>query len=665
MSLETNSKKPDYCRSWYRRWWLWLIPAVAASIVFGGPKVKRLYGRWNAGRLSKHAMQLIAEGDYNRAMFEARTVLQANPNDAGATRIMAKAFEGMGSAAPAAQWRSRLDAIRPNDQENLLAWASDFVKTGDAVAASRILASLKPEPRDNADYHATAASVAEAKRDTVAAESHWAEAARIKPQDDAYRLHLALVRLGSKDSAQHESAIEMLRDISQRPAKKAEALRTLCGDAMHYQDWKKALEHADALAAIPGTPFSDKITRLETLRTVKPLDSSTYLDELRNAALSNPADLYLLLMWMNQHDLSILVSEWSRSLPQDVIFMPPTCVAVADAYVRTFDWERLRTFLDERSWGESDYLRRAFLARDLEKLGDADQSALEWKDGLAAAGSRADSTQRLERIARLAISWGWEQRAQEVMWGLVNSPNCPRWMIEALWAIAVEFTDAQQLQKLAGLRVRADAKSAELRNYYAFYSLLMHSEDGSPHREAERLFHENPGDAAIAVTRALSLHQQGKNDEALAITANLPAAELAKPQPAFYHALFLTAKGESARAAAYLAAASDRKMFPEEKSLLDRAGQLATKAADAQGIAEAAKAARAAKAANDSEVEKAVEAARAARVQTAQADDDSLLQLIKARRAARAAEDAESEKAVRAVRAARKIAAPQIATQEK
>lgn len=97
---------------------------------------------------------------------------------------------------------------------------------------------------------------------------------------------------------------------------------------------------------------------------------------------------------------------------------------------------------------------------------------------------------------------------------------------------------------------QADPKSAELRNEHAFYSLLAHSEDGDPHGEAKKIFTENPGNAGIAITRALSLCQQGKVADAVAISGGLPAAELKKPKAAFYHAISLTAAGESAKATA-------------------------------------------------------------------------------------------------------------------
>jgi hypothetical protein len=567
-------------KRWYHHWLVWAVVVLSVACFLGWPKARAQFRRWNAGRQVHHAEERIAQGDFRQAMLAARSALDANPMDPKATRIMAVALEGGGAAAMAAQWRSRLDSITPGNLENILAWASDSLKGGDVAAAERILAMLKPAPVNDATYHATAAEVAAAKHDSAGTELHWAEAARLDPGDGRYRLRLAILRLGSRSAATHDAAVETLREFSVGTPEKLQALRALLADAANFRDWRRAYEFTNALVAEPGSTFQDKLTRLATLRAMKAAEATGYLTELRNGTLSNPGELYLLLMWMNQHDLALLVADWARTLPQDVTGLPPVCVAVADAYVRSSDWQRLREFLDERTWAEWDYMRRAFLARALERLDEGEQAAQEWKDGISAARSRADARERLERMVRLAIGWGWEQRAQEVMWSMAGSPNCPRWMLDALWLIEIENKDAVKLQKLAGILAQADAKSVEFRNNYAFFSLLVRSDDGNPHREAERLFNENPGNAAIAVTRGLSLCLQGKPTDAAGITGSLPPAELAKPQVALYHAIFLTAAGDTAKAAGFIPVAQGWKMFAEEKSLLDRVKLAAAKVAE-------------------------------------------------------------------------------------
>ncbi len=573
--------KTDKPKPWHRRWWAWALLLAVAAAVFAWPKARDIHRRWNAGRLVKQAAESAAQGDFRRALLDARNALAVNPADPEATEIMARSLEGSGAFAAAAQWRSRLDSIRPGSLQNIVAWASDSLKGGDSAAAARILRMLQSEPTGDATYHSTAAAVATAGRDTAAAERHWGEAVRLAPGEDRHRFSLAVLRLGSKEQARHAEVVATLKEIGARPAMAAEVFRVLLADAVHFTDWPNALVHADSLVADPRSTFVDKLLRLDALRAMNHHEASAYFADLRTASLDSPKSLYLMLMWMNQHRLAMMASEWARSLPADTIGAPPVCFAVAEAHASSSDWQRLQDFLGERSWGEWDCLRRVFAARALEHLGEADQAEQEWKNGISSARSRTDAIPCLERAVRLAISWGWEQRAQDVIWSMANSPGCPRWMTDALWLIALENSDTAQLQRLSAIRVNADPKSPELRNNHIFFSLLTRRDDGNPHREAERLFSENPGDASIAITRAFSLHLQGRTAEALATTSSLPPVELAKPNAAFYHAVFLTASGDGAKAAGFLAAAETRKLFPEEKSLLERAKLTAGRPAQA------------------------------------------------------------------------------------
>ena len=615
---------------------LWTVAVLAVAAYFGWPKVKGRYHRWDAKRKVAQAGQALAEKDYKRAVIGARAALSADPGDVNATRVIARALEAVGSAE-AVQWWSRLDSLEPGNPENLLAWAAVAMKAGDIAAAERVLNMLKRESRENVTYHTLLAQISVAKRDTEAAKTHWAEVGRLDPKEGRHRLSLAILGLRSQDPKERDEAVATLTELSEATPPSIDAVRVLLERALRLEDWKMADTLSKTLVVDSTATFGDKLQRLTALRKMNTQDAPGYLVELREAALSKPGELYTLFMWMNENQLAMMVSEWTRTMPQDVLAAPPVSVGVADAYARGSEWGRLQEFLNLGDWADWDYLRRAFLARALERLDDAERAKQEWKDAVAAARGRPDARQCLDRLARVASNWGWKQRAEEVMWTLTATPGCPRWVLETLWATSMERADVAQLQKLAGIRAQADSKSAELRNEYAFYSLLAHSKDGDPHGEAEKLFNENPGNAGVAITRALSHYQQGKVADAVALSGSLPAAELKKPKAALYHAIFLTAAGESAKAAEFLAVAQERRMFPEEKTLLERARQSLAQAAEKKSIAEAGKAVRAAKSARDAEVEKAVEAARAERAAQAAKAAAEAAEALGAARAARAA----------------------------
>jgi hypothetical protein len=134
--------------------------------------------------------------------------------------------------------------------------------------------------------------------------------------------------------------------------------------------------------------------------------------------------------------------------------------------------------------GELDYLRRAFRANALEHTDEAEEGAAEWKHAVAAARSAADGLARLERLAGTAQSWRWEQRAEDIFWELAKTGHSPRWVLDALWALAASRTDTEQLQQVAGYLAKADPRSVTARNNYTFLCLLTHSQEGDPHRAA-------------------------------------------------------------------------------------------------------------------------------------------------------------------------------------
>ena len=571
---------------WYHHPVPWILIFLAAAAFFGWPRAMRRYARWNAAQQVRLATEEIARGDFKQALLHAKAVLEVNPSDAGATRIMAHGLELAGASAAAMNWRARMNVIEPDNRENITAWAEDATKAGDFAAAERVLNMLKAEARASSGYHAAAAKLAMAKRDSAGAEEHWAEAVRLDPKEDAYLLPLSILRLKSKVPGQREDALRVLAEIGRRPPRSTEALRALLNDATISGESARAREIEAAIAAAPDATFDDKLRWLSSLREMEDPEAVRYLPKLRDASLANSEHLYRLFTWMNEHELGMLVSDWARTLPQEVILAQPASIGVADALARGLEWERLRGFLERRAWGEWEFLRRAFLAWVLEHVDEADEASAEWSYALTAARSRDDGNLRLERLAHLAVAWRWNRRAEEVMWSITSTPGCPRWMLDHLWDSSMERSDTLQLQRLSNLLLKSDPRSVEFRNRATFFTLLTRVEMGDPHGDAERLWEKNPGNVSAAITRGLSLHQQGRSREAMAVMDTLSAKDRLQPQAALYCAIFLTASGETARAAEFLPPAQGWRMFPEEKALLDR-----VKAAAALVAEEAARAA--------------------------------------------------------------------------
>ncbi len=541
--------------------------AGGAAAFFARPYAVAAYHRWNGQRLVRRAADSLAQGDPRRALLDAKTVLRHNLADPEAARIMAQALEALG-LPDAEEWRKRLDSLRPGDAENVPALARALLKSSGWQSAEQCLDTLAPAARDSAAFHTVAASIAMEKRDTVAAESHWAEASRLEPGDKRHRLTLAALRLESKVPGQREAALAALHGMRASPATSVEALRQLLADAIRRHETSAARDLADALVAEKTCTFNDRLARLTTLRLTDDARSTPYLLELRDAAMGDAINLYTLLMWMNANNLTLMVNEWVRWMPQEMITRPPAGLAVAEAFMRSGEWRRLEDLTGAAKWGHVDFVRKAFLACALEHLGEEEDGAKEWADAVAAVRGRGDA---LERLARFALQAKWGKRADEIMRTLATMPQCPRWVMDSLWKDAFQNGDTAQLQRISSAQAKADPKGIAARNNYAFLSLLTHNAEGNPQRIAETLHRERPENALVTSTYALSLYQQARAADAVALMAALKPDDLRQPQVALYYAIFLLADRQPEKADEYVKLSKKWPMLPEEKVLLERA----------------------------------------------------------------------------------------------
>jgi Flp pilus assembly protein TadD len=137
-----------------------LVVIVGCVVGFGQ------FRAWQQRRLIAEANALVNEGDYRRASLDARRILQINPENAEACRILARIFEKTGSRS-ALEWRRRvmdLGAATPND---LILLARAAVRNDDRQTADVAMSKLPASAKETADYHALLADIAFARRNGV------------------------------------------------------------------------------------------------------------------------------------------------------------------------------------------------------------------------------------------------------------------------------------------------------------------------------------------------------------------------------------------------------------------------------------------------------------------------------------------------------------------
>jgi hypothetical protein len=554
----------------FRYWLLWLALGFAAALVTAGfvmaPKGKRYMDRRQAHSLVERSRDFFAKRDFKHAIIDSRSALDLEPKNVEANRIIAQSLEALGSP-DAILWRKRLNSFEPDDAENNLALARSALDAGDFAVAQGALLKLKPTHQDSLVYHETAARLAAKKQDMETAQIHWAEASRLDPKNDDFKFKRAMLQIKSPDPALRNDAVKALAELSSISTYRIAAIRALIDDAMTRHRSVSAREWVDALVASPEATFLDKVWRLSVLRTLKDSRASSYLLELKEAALSKPEELSQLMDWMNHSNLALMVSEWAASLPAGMLAKPPVANVVADAYVQGLDWEKLLAHTESADWGNMDFLRHAYLSRALQRLGKASPAASEWGKALAGAGSRAA---QLQSLVKLTQGWRWDEGADQALRKLSADETSPVWVIDALWDVSLKAGDSTELHRLASLLVRADPTSVSARDRLNRLSLLRHSEEGFPQLRAEELYKEHPTNISVATTHALALYLDARIFDALAVMRPFKPEQLRDPGVALYYGMLLARAARTNEAIEYIKIGETVPLLREEQELLEK-----------------------------------------------------------------------------------------------
>lgn len=551
-----------------RKFWagIAILAAITTAILVFWRPLLHQYQLWTQNLHARRAIQAYEKKDYDHAVLDGRRALEFDPFDIESNRIIAKSREAQGSKE-AIGWRQRLNRIKPGDVENDIALARGALNAGMIETAEDALTSLTVANRNNADYHDIAALIAMSKSESESAESHWREAVRLAPASDEFRLRLASIEIQSRSDSTRESAKGTLTTLAAIPKHRIAALRPLIEDAMRRQEYSRARELADQIVACPDSTFTERLARLSILRTQDAPDAPQYLEQLRDESIPDPMQLATLLLWMNNNDLPVLVSDWVSVLPPALVAQPPVCLAIADAYGRDRDWPKLRAYVETTTWKDYEHIRLGHLSRALENFGNVVAGESTWTRAIAECREKPD---RLGALARLAQSWKSESREEITLKKLSTDERTPLWVLDALWVIAKKAGNGEELYRLSRLIVKARPRNPEARNNFIRLSLIRREDEGGPHQLAEAFFKESPKDISRAVTYALSLFFQGRILNAKEVLAAFPEAELREPEIAFYYGMLLQASADSKSAQEYLALAKSATFLHDEDELLAR-----------------------------------------------------------------------------------------------
>jgi len=271
---------------------------------------------------------------------------------------------------------------------------------------------------------------------------------------------------------------------------------------------------------------------------------------------------------MTANGMSLLAIDFAHTLPNDELAKWPVPLAMAEAHAKLADWMGLEACVKNGSWGQFDFLRRAYFSLALREQDKSVAAEREWTSAQKEASGQA---QYLSTLARAASDWGWRGETLELLWLLTKHPEK---QFEALHELYQRYADAGDTPGLYRVLVRlaeVDADDLRAQNNLAQISLLLKVDVERAKRLAAELYRKEGSNPAYASTYAFALYTNGDINGALKVMNGLSESQLLEPSVAAYYGVVLAAAGDKTRAGEFLELAAQAKLLPEEKDLVAKA----------------------------------------------------------------------------------------------
>jgi predicted Zn-dependent protease len=543
----------------------------------------RGYQVWIQSHGIAMAQGYMARHDLRNTFLSLQQVLKTNPRNLEACRMVAALMEA--EHAPAAvQWRQRVLELNPGSTDDRFALAKTAIANREYGVAATALAGASRADKQTAPYHNLAGMVALMTGQPAEAQAHFSESIRLVPSDPIPQLNLAVVRLHGTnllDMADARIALQRLIAETTNAVVSLQARRELIDDAMRFNEFSNALDLSQDLVRQTNSVFSDKLLRLDVLRKARNGGFKTTLAEYETEASSNPADIADLAKWQMTNLSATNALNWLQQLPSSTRTNQIVEVLAATCQLQLKDWQGLQTAIQQQNWYDSsrpwddmEFMRHAYLARSLRGQGLTEASAAEWSVATKSASQlKSDTAQKssFKTLFDLAVAWGWNTEAEQILWTLVNQYPDEKWAYPVLRNALITWHRTRSLMQLFDTMQKRNPNDFALENNLAATALLLGDQGARPYALAQDVFQKDPTNPVCASTYAFSLFLQGKFSDALKVMKKLDPQTLQEPTFALYYGIILKANGDVKDAKAYLDRASKAPLLPEERALLDRA----------------------------------------------------------------------------------------------
>ncbi len=545
----------------------WIIVSLVGLLLLGlaGAGGYHFFRAYQSKRLTNRARSYLSIGDFRSAGLACRSVLQINPHNVDALRILSDMAE-KGGERSALDWRQRVLSEVPDSLPDGVALARAAVTQGESGLAEATLRHFASTGRDNAAYHEALATLQLAKKDRDSAEKEYREALRIDPENEEYQLDVAVLDLGSSSSEKKTAARESLHVLMEKASVRLRAARALLDDAIERRD-PELVSIAESIFKWPEATPQDRIRYVEISSKLQLSGFPEALRQVQEEAELDPVKLTELLSWMSENHKSILALEWAKRLSPATLQQRPVFVALSDCYLAAGDYSGLKQWLRAFSWNDLEYLRHAYTACAARRCSDATAAELEWAKALQAA-NKSDAVLLLQHVA---AKWGWEKESVDLLWQLTKDRTQ---QLDALATLNDYYTnraDTNNLYKVTSRWLQVAPNDPKVKNNFALFSLLLGVNTDSARAIAKELFQHDPTNADYASTYAFALYSRGDSRGALKVMNALPAQDLQRPEIAAYYGVFLKAANDRAKAPSFLALAAQARLLPEERALVEKA----------------------------------------------------------------------------------------------
>jgi tetratricopeptide (TPR) repeat protein len=562
-----------------RRFWILtaVILVVLLMLAVAGWLGRSAYRHFKEKREQAQAQAFLAKGDYRSALLSARQTLQFNPTNVPACRVMAALAELSHSPA-ALDWQRRIVQTEPSIGNKLLLAAAGLrYQNPPFPLTAQILDELAVTATNLASYQVVAASLALSTRRLADAEAHFETAARLEPTNRLYELNLAVIRLGMTNETKAVQSRAVLEKMRTDGNLSTAALRALVVDRLAHQDAAAANRYSIQLLASPQANLADQLQQLGILQQLKSGDFAARLQSVQRLAATNAPAVASVAAWMRANHLPAESLTWLTGLPDGARAQSPVRLALADGYLQSSDWPKLRDFASQDNWDEMEFLRRALVSRAWSQLGVRQVAESNWGSAVTEAGSRFGA---LTTLLGLAEQWKLPREQADLLQRMVAQFPRERWAQQALkqaqHSLEQLYLAAGNTAALNQLYVKLFSifpQDAEIKNNLAATCLLLKTNLPQACQWAAEVYAGTTNDRVVASTYAFALHLQGRTKEGLAILRQLDGRLLQQPDVALYYGVLLAATGATNEAAPFLQIArSNDRLLPEEKQLLEQAG---------------------------------------------------------------------------------------------